>query len=70
MADHKWVALARFDVSAEETLRYVKAPPQGKLEPPINLTRETLRSVDIGCWTCEQKATPELLLSHCPGEPS
>jgi len=62
--EHVWLALAQFRVEAA-TLRAEK-PGAGA---PLNLDRENLVGVVIGCYVCEQPYSNRLGYRRCPGEP-
>jgi hypothetical protein len=60
--EHVWIAMACFRVSAE-SLRGVAADQ-------VNLDRENLAIIEVGCYVCEQGWSESLSYEKCPGEPT
>jgi hypothetical protein len=60
--EHVWVAMAVFRVSAE-SLRGVTADQ-------VNLDRENLAIIEVGCYVCEQGWSEQRSYEKCPGEPT
>ena len=59
--EHVWVAMAVFRVSAESL--------RGKTTDQVNLDRENLATIEIGCYVCEQPWAERLSYRRCPGGP-
>lgn len=60
--EHVWVAVAAFRVTT--------AALRGRVGDRINLDRENLASVDVGCYVCEQPWSEPVSRRRCPGDPS
>ena len=60
--EHLWVAVAAFRVSAQSL--------RGRVTDTINLDRENLAVIDVGCYVCEQPWSERLSYRRCPGEPT
>lgn len=60
--EHVWTAMAVYRMSAE-TLRDASG---GQL----NLDRENLATIEIGCFVCEQAYEERLGYRKCPGDPN
>jgi len=59
--EHVWVAMAVFRVSAESL--------RGHTADQVNLDRENLATIEVGCFVCEQEWSERLSYRKCPGEP-
>jgi hypothetical protein len=66
MAEHAWVIAVAVGLTAEdmESVREARIPDMDKL-----VNRRVFAPPQIGCWTCEQPFSVELLDSSCPGDP-
>ena len=62
---HYWQAIAQFAMT-DDDVRTAVGQQSGM---PI-LDTENLLGIMVGCYICEQQATPELIGSRCPGDPS
>lgn len=60
--DHYWVAVASYAIADPTTL----ADPAGN----VNLDREHLLGLALGCYICEAPYDPRLLRRRCKGTPS
>ena len=61
--EHVWIAAAAFRLQPE-TLRRASGVDQ------VNLDRENLASVSVGCYVCEEPWSERLSYRRCPGDPS
>lgn len=59
--EHVWVAMAVFRVTPESL--------RGKATDQVNLDRENLATIEVGCYVCEQAWAQRLSYRKCPGEP-
>lgn len=58
--EHVWIAMACHVVSAEK----LRAGQQ------LHLDTETLATIQVGCYVCEQPYSNRLAYRKCPGEPN
>lgn len=58
--EHAWIAAAVYRLTPE-TLR------AGTEQ--LNLDRENLATIEVGCWVCEQPYSDRLSYRKCSGEP-
>jgi len=61
-SEHVWVAMAVFRVSAESL--------RGTVLDQINLDRENLALIEVGCYVCEIGWSERASYRRCPGEPA
>lgn len=59
--EHVWIAAAVFRVTPE-SLR-----EQGPRA--VNMDRENLATIEVGCFVCEQPYSDRLSYRRCPGDP-
>lgn len=57
--EHVWIAAAIYRLS-----------PDRLRDSELNLDRENLATVEVGCWVCEQPYEDRLSYRKCPGEPT
>lgn len=62
---HYWQAIAQFAMTDDDVRTVVGA----RAGAPV-LDTENLLGIMVGCYVCEQQATPALIGSRCPGDPS
>jgi hypothetical protein len=62
---HYWQAIAQFALSETDVRAVV-----GQAAATPTLDTENLLGIMVGCYVCEQVATPALIGSRCPGDPS
>jgi hypothetical protein len=60
--EHVWVAMAVFRVSAESL--------RGTTADQINLDRENLALIEVGCYVCEIGWSERASYRPCPGQPA
>lgn len=58
---HLWVAVAAFEVSDRSVATIATEP--------LLLDHESLLSIQVGCYVCEQGFAPRLRYRLCSGEP-
>jgi hypothetical protein len=70
MTDHKWRAIAMYELTEEEARRVGTSRAElVPADPPIDLGLSNLQGIEAGCWVCEQELTLALIGTDCPGEP-
>lgn len=62
--EHYWLAIASFRLGPDAVRTVL-----GEREGSPHLDTENLRDVSVGCFVCEQAATPANVGARCPGEP-
>jgi hypothetical protein len=62
--EHVWTALAVYRVQPE----VLRAAAGGQLSS-LNLDRENLATIEVGCYRCEEPYSTRLSYRKCPGEP-